>query len=399
MGIRSEYLDLAIAMSTVFFLASLAVSGLQEAVQFPLRVRSKFLWAYLHDLVTVGQKKLPTGIRGILTLWGKSNDVRPPVESEPAEVPVVAGDPKFLKFNTWRTQQPAANALLSGLATALDPIAAPELSDAAGRRRQTTIQHIPAASLAQALVEVFSAGVSEPTVLAEQSIDGGATAERITEALKNLGAAPLGKTARRLWEAAQADVDTFRKNLEGYFDAEMVRLSGYYRRSIRLIVGTLAVLVAVFANIDTFAVTKGLWHNPQGRSALIAQADALVVAPPTSVAGSVADTPLLRQLQQKCQPQPTPQESTEALAKDLERSRACVDDVLTNVTGLGVVDHAIWTGLSKWWGNWTNRSFGGWLLHALGVFVTAVALFLGSSFWFDLIKRLTGIRRGLVGQT
>jgi hypothetical protein len=39
------------------------------------------------------------------------------------------------------------------------------------------------------------------------------------------------------------------------------------------------------------------------------------------------------------------------------------------------------------------------LLHALGVFVTAVALFLGSSFWFDLIKRLTGIRRGLVGQT
>ena len=49
----SDYIDLAIGLAAVFFLASLVVSALADGIQWPLRVRSKFLWAYLHDLTSV----------------------------------------------------------------------------------------------------------------------------------------------------------------------------------------------------------------------------------------------------------------------------------------------------------------------------------------------------------
>jgi hypothetical protein len=39
-----------------------------------------------------------------------------------------------------------------------------------------------------------------------------------------------------------------------------------------------------------------------------------------------------------------------------------------------------------------------WLVHPLGIALTVLALVPGAPFWFDLLKRLTGIRRGMVGQ-
>jgi hypothetical protein len=47
-------------------------------------------------------------------------------------------------------------------------------------------------------------------------------------------------------------------------------------------------------------------------------------------------------------------------------------------------------------GGWSRQWFtgeGNWWLHLAGVAATAVALVLGAPFWFDILKRLTGIRR------
>ena len=46
------YLDVAIGVAVAFFLLSLVPSGINEAVAFVTRVRSKFLWAYLNQLFT-----------------------------------------------------------------------------------------------------------------------------------------------------------------------------------------------------------------------------------------------------------------------------------------------------------------------------------------------------------
>ena len=120
-----------------------------------------------------------------------------------------------------------------------------------------------------------------------RSIPARFSRERIDVALDELGDSPLGITARRLWEGAKRNIDEFRTSLEGYFDSEMSRLSGYYKRSIRIVLIALAVVVALVANIDALAVADGLWRNPDGRAALIAQADELARGQPTDLEAGV----------------------------------------------------------------------------------------------------------------
>ena len=51
-NLDSVYIDLAIGMAVAFFLLSLIPSGLNEALAFVTRIRSKFLWAYINQLFT-----------------------------------------------------------------------------------------------------------------------------------------------------------------------------------------------------------------------------------------------------------------------------------------------------------------------------------------------------------
>ncbi|HKN45563.1 MAG TPA: hypothetical protein VJW23_16755, partial [Propionibacteriaceae bacterium] len=144
---HSPYLDLVIGLAVIFFICSLAVSGLNEGLNWITRVRSKFLWAYLHDLFDSERgKALPRGFGAIANLWGAKNDKRPSSGGD-ASVPTTG----VVEASSW----------LSRLAYALDPIDAPELrnsanEDSAKPTNLTTIKNVPASSLAQALVEVFS---------------------------------------------------------------------------------------------------------------------------------------------------------------------------------------------------------------------------------------------------
>jgi hypothetical protein len=521
MGVQNEYLDLLISLATVLFLASLVVSGLHEAIQWPFRVRSKFLWAYLHDLVgRDGTRRLPRGIRGITRLWSRKSDVRPTLDHAATE------------SSTEHT--------LQQIAVALDPIGAPALFQ---RRTgtKTTIQNVPPTSLAQSFVEVMSNGgrrrladgilgvasyaanasfTGESPNLAlerhlsrifdelvsvdadtasevraafdefgrsftsswssDQSSDGSSKAgrrledrlkrifdtdgnfpeasqlglrvqqacrqaesrtgsvdpgavraaahdltdafdrvlpeqsleQRIQSGIDTLRGTPLGPTAQEMWSAAERDVDAFRRSLGDYFDSEMIRLSGYYKRSIRFIVALIALVVTVAGNIDTIDLANGLWHNPDGRSALLQQADqvlASATAPTTTVAGDGAAAtgtfvPSIAQIRQECEartPTTDPEgPDPEAVAEALRRNRVCVDDALTKLNDLGVIDGAVWSDARAWADSWAfDQDFRPWLLHFLGVLMTWVALFIGAPFWFDIIKRLTGIRKNIVGQT
>ncbi len=487
---HSPYLDLITGLAVIFFLCSLAVSGLNEGLNWLTRVRAKFLWAYLHDLFDPKRgKALPRGFGAIANLWGARNDKRPSSGGEPG-LPAAG----FVEASSW----------LSRLAYALDPIDAPQLlnsSKSSKSRNLTSIKNIPAPSLAHALVEVFSdvgrqeiesalstileptadptavttaidrtargvdAAASTPvsaafTAFRNALVNAGGTAERqtaadgladalltspnvqdtpgfteawraaaldwpsppsaqhvkdagdallhafpngftrqrIENALTRLGPnSPLYPTLRRLWEAAIGDVDRFRQGIESYFDGEMQRLSGYYRRSIRIVVFGLAVLVAAAGAVDTFSITRSLWRNPGDRAVLLQQADQL--AGSGAAASDPANPGALEGIQEACKnahPSDTstissPDEAAAAYAK----VRTCVSDALDHLTGLGVIDHAVWVDAGGWSDEWSN----GFVGHAAGVLLTALALTLGAPFWFDLIKRLTGVRKGLVGDT
>ena len=231
-------------------------------------------------------------------------------------------------------------------------------------------------------------------------------ANRVETAIVDLGDSPLGVTSRRLWDAADGRIDRFRSSLEHHLDSEMKRLGGYYKRSIRLVLVVLAIVVTFVANVDALALTQGLWRNPDGRAALIAQADALAAGEPVATGDDAAT---LARLQQECRdlaPVPDgPGLDPAEVAAGIQRVRTCVDNALSELTGLGVIDRSLLISPSSWlddylpWYDSAGEDRGDWVLHLLGVAVTAGALVLGAPFWFDLIKRLTGVRRGLVGDT
>ena len=493
---HSPYLDLATGLAVIFFLCSLVVSGLNEGLNWITRVRAKFLWAYLHDLFDSERgKALPRGFGAIANLWGARNDKRPSSGGD-ANVPTSG----VVEASAW----------LSRLAYALDPIDAPPLRTSAKSAKAsnlTTIKNVPAASLAQALVEVFSdvgrqeiesaitvildpradpAAVTAAIDRTARSVDasGAATVsaalnefrdslvaasgtsdderpaavqtaadtlatallgipnaqdtpgfteawrevsrawpaapgsdqvtaaghalahtfptgfsrQRIENALTRLGPkSPLYPTLRRVWEAACGDVDKFRKGIETYFDGELHRLSGYYRRSIRIVVFGLAVLVAAAGAVDTFSITRSLWRNPGDRAALIQQADQLAGSGSAAAGASTAGA--LEGVKLACENAHPSDTSTitnpDEAAAAYTKVRTCVSDALDHLTGLGVIDHAVWIDPSAWSHDWAH----GFLGHAAGVLLTALALSLGAPFWFDAIKRLTGVRKGMVGET
>jgi hypothetical protein len=506
--IRSDYVDVAVGLAVVFFLTSLVVSGLNEGLAWATRVRSKFLWAYLHDLCDPARAKaLPRGLRGVVALARGTTDKRP------RTVPTGSLYPTLLETDDDDVpRQAGVGSLLQHLARALDPLDVPELTATRGTderataARTTSIQHVPPSSLAQAFFEVFAEvgkerlmtalsdlakglqpGESVDPARVEQVLtalvgsdatltgpvraafvdlvaardattDDAARAQaqafattlqavpgakaspeladaavafvmtlrgkplsavedaaqelwrplagtfpehfsrqRVEAGIESLDDAPLGPTARRLWEASSRKLDGFRSALESYLDGEMTRVSGYYKRSIRWILAVIAIVVAVTFNIDALTLTRELWRYPGGRADLVAQADTVVA----SGAGTTSSSPGLERLQQQCtaaHPPDTEDVTVADAAKGFNDVRTCVTEALSVETGLDVVDRAVWLAPDRWYDDWTDTSHLHWLVHPLGIALTVLALVPGAPFWFDLLKRLTGIRRGMVGQ-
>ena len=237
---------------------------------------------------------------------------------------------------------------------------------------------------------------------------------RIEAALAKLGPkSPIAPSLRRLWEVAAGRIDEFRAGVESYFHAEMSRLSGYYRRSIRVVMISLAVLFSVVAGLDAISMTRDLWRNPGDRAALIARADELVAtevaAPPAAEdagadeAGAVATADAaagtLERIRTECvAAHPSDDAEVDTVgeaAAAYDEVRTCVSDALSELTGVAVIDDALWVDPSGWADRWAEAP----VQHAIGTAIAALALVLGAPFWFDVIKRITGVRRGLVGDT
>jgi hypothetical protein len=493
--VHSDYLDLAVGLAVVFFLAGMLVSGLNEGISWMTRVRSKFLWAYLYDLFdNRADRALPRGRLGIIKLWGSRNDRRPEAGGSTISVP---------------TDSVEAGEWLTRVAYALDPIDAPQLTSRANKTL-TSIKSIPPASLAHAFLEVFAdIGRQEVTRPIRTVLDHSATPEDLMGAIERLtrlldvdstdlqkavttfrselteigdghnpsvdqqrrdaadkvtalAPKPAGKTDRqlrdawraaavewpdgpnddqlravvdattrlypagfarlrietalakldpeaplapamkRLWEAASGQIDAFRGQVESYFEGELKRLSGYYRRSIRIVMFSLAFLVAVLGGIDAISVGRNLWRNPEDRAALVSLADGVASGTTATSTDPTAGSTVkgLELIQKKCSDAHPPDEATittpDEAAAAYAKVRTCVGDALDHLTGVGVIDHALWMDPGAWWDDWANWRF--WL-HAIGIVATALALMLGAPFWFDLIKRATGLRKGLSGDT
>jgi hypothetical protein len=142
---------------------------------------------------------------------------------------------------------------------------------------------------------------------------------------------------------ALGKLDEYRRNVQEWFDAAMSKASDLYRRNITVTAFVIGVALAYFFNVDTLYITQTLWTQPTIRQAIVAHAGNLN---PNDEAG--LNTTLAR----------------------------------INALSLPVG----WTPESS------PQTRQDWYFKYLGWAITGLAVAQGSPFWFDILRRLVGLK-------
>ena len=158
----------------------------------------------------------------------------------------------------------------------------------------------------------------------------------------------------------------------------------------------LAVALTVVANADTLKIAKGLWTEPGVRAALVAQAQqyAAQQAPkPAASAAPQAQAPGAAAGAKSGPPLPPPESPAEAedLVTAEENLQTSLKQLRSMAVPFGWRDAMDPEDQREKFPPTDQLGTLVWS-HALGWALTAVAVSLGSPFWFDLLNKLISIR-------
>jgi hypothetical protein len=394
----SIYVDLAIGLILAFLLLSLLVSGVNEAFVRLLGIRSKFLWAYLRDTLDGGPEEgkswIPSKIADIFAKLPFSKDDPRPVHS-PDPAPSVVEPMRVDPVTVPAAEEPATDGSTANTAeegateglTAGETIGEPAAESAVGKpaegiapidmtarlyERLQEIDHPKGArtSIANIPPERFSGAVMELASAEENGIEG------LLAKLEAINS-PLAGHLRGVWEGAQRDMGKFRKGVENWFDGEMQRLSMLYGRYVKLVVFALGVVLTLLFSMDALEYGKTLLRDNAYRTGV------------TAIAGGGGDG--YAALRDKCA----------GSEVGVAEPYGCVTESLSSPALVKIFDHALvsvtmppedsdepsfhWNG-GAWWDRLITPG------HWPGYLLTMVALLFGASFWWDVLRRLPGVR-------
>ena len=160
-----------------------------------------------------------------------------------------------------------------------------------------------------------------------------------------------------------ASIQGVRFALEKWFNDTMDRVSGWYKRRTQACLLMIGLLVAFGGNVSTIAVVRWLWQGDAARQAAIAAASEFI--------------------------KEHPQTQTAAITKDNKEPPGPGVDIAMKIVDADAQVSALhypigWQG-SKLTVYWV-------LIYVFGALITALAISMGSTFWFDAIQSLINIR-------
>lgn len=207
------------------------------------------------------------------------------------------------------------------------------------------LEKVPVATLVDAYFDL--AGLTANTEL---------DATKLTELINKLPDSE-GKQAFIQWlNQGVTGMEDLRKRTTAYFSGLMEQAAATFRSNARSFVITLSILMTLLLGVDSIQVVRTLWLNAELRALAAAKAEMVVQ-----------------------------QEGTDATITDLLQE---LSDLTINI---------------GWWRTElpTDADALGWLgfivLKVLGLGLTAMAVSQGSSFWYDLLKKIASPSKGIGG--
>jgi hypothetical protein len=159
---------------------------------------------------------------------------------------------------------------------------------------------------------------------------------------------------------ANNDLEKFRALLESWYQKMMDRVSGWYKRQTQLFLFILGLVIAIGFNVDSIKIARTLSKDKDARAQMISIADTYAKNNKSfPVKDSLKADSLLSS-------------AVQLVNNDISKTNAIV---------------AIGWNSYNFPKHWT-----GWLLIALGWFLTSLAICLGAPFWFDILNKCMNLR-------
>jgi hypothetical protein len=163
---------------------------------------------------------------------------------------------------------------------------------------------------------------------------------------------PLRRQLLALLATANNDVNAFLKRIEQWYDEEMAKMSGWYRRWARVTLGITGLVIAVTLNLDTLQVAHSLYVKTPVQQAVLT----------TAQAGTLCQNVI-----------------------DVATRTQCANDELSALAA---------DGLPIGWPDSALGSVSGAILKVVGWLITAFAVSFGAPFWFEALSKLGSLRTG-----
>ena len=353
----------------VFALVALFCSAVTETISTWLEKRAKYLLTGIRSMLDQGQAAAskdgapsPDALHENVKVTKATEDA-----AERVAKVVASADPQAGSGNT--SEHPKPGDLTMALFD--HPLIRSLQTRRVNIRRDGQVrnpQYIPSGIFAQALID---------TLLPKQEARStAATARPDKDVLAALARSvstldprfPARRSLLALLDQARGDLDRFEKSVEGWYDAQMGRISGWYKRWSKVLLVICGLIVAVIANLDTVQIARSLYMDEPVRTAVVAQA----------TAGT------------RCQSETDP-----------AAQQACVDGQIAELNARGLpiwypsgCSFLQWSRLDNCWKWYPSQDTRGWQfpLKLVGWALTAFAVSFGAPFWFDALSKLGSLR-------
>lgn len=212
--------------------------------------------------------------------------------------------------------------------------------------------YIPAERFSKALMDILSGEGKPPTDI-----------NALIAGTKGLASESARTALQALIDSGHDNPALIRQNIEDWFNQNMDRVSGWYKRNAQFTSAMLAIAVTLVLNADTLHVSQVLWANPAIRAAVSEEVKIRASKQPTDDALTDSEKALLGELN-----------GWDPEWRQLQRIRA-----EKKPFNLGLSDVAGWFGKLLY-------------NHILGWILTAIAVSLGAPFWFDTLNKFMNVR-------
>ena len=391
-------LDVAIGLSLMYLILSLFCTIINEYIASVLKLRAKglekgltalsagtpFMTALLaHPLLAAAAPKGKAALQATKTALDNARADLARHQQTLAEAQQRQPAPGITELEYLENVVKQAQRVVDTLAQAVAPATPPSGDRASYLSGQTFVS---------ALLDMVN-----PTIQTSDT----ATYKAILSGIDTIPDDRVRASLRAIVNNTSASLQSTRDALAHWFDSEMAHLQGAYKRQIQMVALAVALAVAAAANADTLAVARALWTD-RGLSSRMADIAGQMIQGDQNTPASQSLNALVgadRAVAEKRQALDTAKTALTQGKGDqaaVDAAQAALDNAedARSTTALGAAQDmgSLRQALAPLPIGWTTTTPPFSLPQFLGWCLTALALSLGSSFWFDLLTRFINIR-------